>query len=80
MNYQEKVQALRQRHEALLQRKNQVVEGGNGIYEKYVYPILTAEHTPLEWNLQNQYQRRLKINKKKRSKKNASTSRRSNFS
>ena len=49
MNYQEKVQALRQRHEALLQRENQVVEGGNGIYEKYVYPILTAEHTPLEW-------------------------------
>ena len=49
MNYQEKVQALRQHHEALLQRKNQVVEGGNGIYEKYVYPILTAEHTPLEW-------------------------------
>ena len=49
MNYQEKVQVLRQRHEALLLRKNQVVEGGNGIYEKYVYPILTAEHTPLEW-------------------------------
>ena len=49
MNYQEKVQALRQRHEALLQRKNQVIEGGNGIYEKYLYPILTAEHTPLEW-------------------------------
>ena len=49
MNNQEKVQALRQRHEALLQRKNQVMEGGNGIYEKYVYPILTAEHTPLEW-------------------------------
>ena len=49
VNYQGKVQALRQRHEALLQRKNQVMEGGNGIYEKYVYPILTAEHTPLEW-------------------------------
>ena len=49
MNYQEKVQALRQRHEALLQRKNQVIKGGNGIYEKYEYPILTAEHTPLEW-------------------------------
>ena len=49
MNYQEKVQALRQRHEALLQRKNQVMKGGNGIYEKYEYPILTAEHTPLEW-------------------------------
>ena len=49
MTYQEKVQALRQRHEALLMRPNCVAEGGNGIYEKYVYPILTAEHTPLEW-------------------------------
>jgi len=49
MNYQEKVQALRLRHEALLMRPNRVAEGGNGIYEKYVYPILTAEHTPLEW-------------------------------
>ena len=49
MNYQEKVQALRQRHEELLMRPNRVAEGGNGIYEKYVYPILTAEHTPLEW-------------------------------
>ena len=47
MNYQEKVQALRQRHEALLQRKNQVVEGGNGIYEKYVYPIFNGRaYTP----------------------------------
>jgi nitroimidazol reductase NimA-like FMN-containing flavoprotein (pyridoxamine 5'-phosphate oxidase superfamily) len=45
----EKVQALRQRHEALLMRPNHVAEGGNGIYEKYVNPILTAEHTPLEW-------------------------------
>ena len=49
MNYQEKVKALRQRHEELLMRPNRVAEGGNGIYEKYVYPILTAEHTPLEW-------------------------------
>jgi 4-O-beta-D-mannosyl-D-glucose phosphorylase len=49
MNFQEKVQALRQRHEALLMRPNHVADGGNGIYEKYVYPILTAEHTPLEW-------------------------------
>jgi 4-O-beta-D-mannosyl-D-glucose phosphorylase len=49
MNYQEKVKALRERHEALLARKNEPLEGGNGIYEKYRYPILTAEHTPLEW-------------------------------
>jgi len=41
---------LRQLHEALLARENKPVEGfGNGIYEKYQFPILTAEHTPLEW-------------------------------
>jgi len=49
MTYNEKVKALRERHEALLMRKNEPVAGGNGIYEKYKFPILTAEHTPLEW-------------------------------
>ena len=49
MTYNEKVKALRERHEALLMRKNEPVAGSNGIYEKYKFPILTAEHTPLEW-------------------------------
>ena len=44
-----KVSALRAAHEALINRKNEALEGGNGIYTKYRYPILTAEHTPLEW-------------------------------
>ena len=49
MNYNERIEKLRERHEALLARKNEPREWGNGIYEKYKYPILTAEHTPLEW-------------------------------
>lgn len=49
MTYNEKVTALRQHHEELLTRKNEPMQWGNGIYEKYKYPILTAEHTPLEW-------------------------------
>ena len=49
MTYNEKVIALRQHHEELLTRKNEPMPWGNGIYEKYKYPILTAEHTPLEW-------------------------------
>ena len=48
-NFQSKIAALRAAHEALLTRPNEPVEGGNGIYTKYKYPILTAEHTPLEW-------------------------------
>lgn len=40
--YQDKVKALRAHHEELLTRKNEPVEWGNGIYEKYKNPILTA--------------------------------------
>ena len=49
MDYQARIKALREHHEALLTRRNEPLEWGNGIYEKYRYPILTAEHTPLEW-------------------------------
>ena len=48
-NFKERVNALRVHHEELLTRKNEPLLWGNGIYEKYKYPILTAEHTPLEW-------------------------------
>ena len=57
-NFQSKIATLRAAHEALLTRKNEPIAlpfregtglGFNGIYTKYKYPILTAEHTPLEW-------------------------------
>ena len=47
--FQKKVIALRECHEQLLSRKNSPKPYGNGIYDKYEYPIITAEHTPLEW-------------------------------
>ena len=49
MNFEERVKALREHHEQLLSRPNIKKEWGNGIYDKYEFPILTAEHTPLEW-------------------------------
>lgn len=58
MSYKDKIQTLRAAHETLLTRKNEPITlpftegtglGFNGIYTKYQYPILTAEHTPLEW-------------------------------
>ncbi|MBO7069334.1 MAG: glycosidase [Bacteroidaceae bacterium] len=49
MNYELRKKQLIERHEALLAMKNEPEEWGNGIYERYQYPILTAEHTPLEW-------------------------------
>ena len=48
-DFKERLQALRQHHEMLLSRPNEPLPWGNGIYEKYKYPILTADHTPLEW-------------------------------
>ncbi|SES84182.1 glycosidase [Prevotella sp. kh1p2] len=48
-DFEEKLQQLRARHEQLLTRKNEPEQWGNGIYTRYRHPILTAEHTPLEW-------------------------------
>ena len=48
-DFAKKVEALKAHHEELLTRKNVAEEWGNGIYTRYKYPIITAEHTPLEW-------------------------------
>lgn len=45
----EKVRTLKAHHEQFLSRRNEPLEEGNGIYDKYKYPVLTADHTPLEW-------------------------------
>ena len=47
--FTERIKEIRAHHEQLLTRTNEPQTWGNGIYEKYRYPILTAEHTPLEW-------------------------------
>ncbi len=49
MTYESRKKQLFERHEELLSLKNEPQPWGNGIYEKYQHPILTAEHTPLEW-------------------------------
>jgi len=48
MTYNERLEWLRKSHEELLGRKNSPIEG-DGVYERYVNPVLTADHTPLEW-------------------------------
>lgn len=47
--FSERFTAETQRYEQLITRKNRPVEGGNGIYRRYEYPVLTADHTPLFW-------------------------------
>jgi len=47
--FQTKLQVLFREHEKLIRRKNVKVKAGNGIYDRYGNPVLTAEHTPLFW-------------------------------
>lgn len=47
--FQKRFEVLTRNHELLLNRKNEPVFPGNGVFERYKYPILTAEHTPLFW-------------------------------
>ncbi|MGM9740175.1 MAG: glycosidase, partial [Candidatus Cryptobacteroides sp.] len=48
MNFKERLEWLKAQHEALIARKNEPIEG-NGVYERYKYPIITGEHAPLFW-------------------------------
>jgi 4-O-beta-D-mannosyl-D-glucose phosphorylase len=41
--------ALQARHRALIERPNRPAEHDNGIYRRWMNPILTAEHAPLFW-------------------------------
>ncbi|WP_024462075.1 4-O-beta-d-mannosyl-d-glucose phosphorylase Mgp130 [Marinimicrobium sp. LS-A18] len=43
------VRSLLSDHETLITRKNQPAPGGNGIYQRWQSPILTAAHTPVFW-------------------------------
>ncbi len=47
--FKKKLQELFKQHEKLVGRKNSPVKTGNGVYERYARPVLTAEHTPLFW-------------------------------
>jgi len=47
--FKKKTQALFSQHEKLLKRRNTKVANGNGIYDRYRHPVLTAGHTPLIW-------------------------------
>jgi 4-O-beta-D-mannosyl-D-glucose phosphorylase len=43
-----RLEALRERHRALLERPNERLDDG-GLVDRYRHPVLTAAHTPLTW-------------------------------
>lgn len=45
------------KYEKLITRKNKKTDFYNGIYDRYEYPVLTAEHAPLIWKYDFSYER-----------------------
>lgn len=48
-SHAKKLAELLKSHEELISRRNEPVENGNGVVNRYKYPVLTAAHTPVFW-------------------------------
>ena len=46
--FEQRLSRLQQQYRELIERPNKALEG-NGVYERYQYPVLTAAHAPLAW-------------------------------
>jgi 4-O-beta-D-mannosyl-D-glucose phosphorylase len=53
--FDNEVRNLFEHHEKLIMRRNEKCESKNGIYDRYKYPILTHEHTPVFWRYDLDY-------------------------
>lgn len=53
--FNQKVTTLLREQGRLLKRKNVKLKTGNGIYDRYVHPVITPEHTPIFWRYDLDY-------------------------
>ena len=47
--FRKSVQELFKQQEKLLARRNRKSPGGNGVFDRYEFPVLTAAHAPITW-------------------------------
>ncbi|KAA9357634.1 glycoside hydrolase family 130 protein [Larkinella humicola] len=47
--FQERLETLEEGHFELISRPNEKLKPGNGLFDRYQHPVLTARHTPLFW-------------------------------
>ena len=50
-----RLENLESLHQQVLQRINEPSKESNGVYQRYRYPVLTAQHTPLFWRYDLNY-------------------------
>lgn len=47
--FQKRLDKLQSAYDKLVSRSNEQLEESNGIYHRYKYPVLTAQHAPIFW-------------------------------
>lgn len=47
--FSDRLRVLQREQDELLRRPNEPLMGGNGIYTRFRFPVLTAGHVPLDW-------------------------------
>src|SRR5712664_257814 len=55
-DFDARLKTLMRQHEELVSRKNAKVQNGNGIFVRYVNPVLTPAHTPVFWRYDLSYE------------------------
>ncbi len=53
--FKQKARQLIASHEKLIKRKNEMIKEGNGIFNRYRYPVLTGAHAPIQWRYDLDY-------------------------
>jgi 4-O-beta-D-mannosyl-D-glucose phosphorylase len=48
-DFKSRLRILTEEHKRLIERKNEKIEPGNGIFHRFRYPVLTGDHSPLFW-------------------------------
>ena len=48
-SFKKRLCVLFDEYEQLITRENEPMSGGNGVFTRYKYPVITAAHTPLFW-------------------------------
>ncbi|PWT71468.1 MAG: glycosidase [Bacteroidetes bacterium] len=47
--FKKRLKRLQKNWEELIERPNEIQKNGNGIFDRHKFPILTADHVPLDW-------------------------------
>jgi len=47
--FEKRLQQLQEEQRQLISRRNEIAGVGNGVFDRYKYPVLTAAHTPIYW-------------------------------